>query len=108
MTDPSAVAPSTEAAPPAPSPSRIAVIATYAACATDVIELPPGRDWSQVQAAGLKYDTLFVTWRDGTTDELAFHADIDLGAIDTKRPDFEVRAVDDCGVPDWSADPLLD
>lgn len=108
MTDPNAAEAPAETAPSAPSLSRVAVIASYAASATDVIELPPGRDWAQVQAAGIKYDTLFVTWRDGTTDELPFHADIDLGAIDTKRPDFEVRAVDDCGLPDWSTDPLLD
>ena len=99
MTDATETEPATQ--------SRVAVIASYAASAIDVIELPPGRDWSQVAAAGVKYDTLFVTWRDGTTDDLPFRAEIDLGAIDTKRPDFEIRAVDADGLPDWSADPLM-
>ena len=84
---------------------RIGLAVTYSCSAADVIDLPEGRTWEDVASLGVKYDTCFITWTDGTTCDLPFHAEIDTGAIDTKRPDFEVRAVDAEGA--WADERLM-
>ena len=84
---------------------RIGIAVTYSCSAADVIDLPEGRTWADVRSLGVKYDTCFITWTDGTTCDLPFHVEIDTGAIDMKHPDFEVRAVDADG--DWKDERLM-
>ena len=84
-----------------PPPTRVCLVASYALSVSDVIDLPEGRTWEDVDGWGVKYDTLHVTWRDGTTAELPFHADLELDAVDTKRPDVEAFVATSDGLPDY-------
>ena len=94
-----------KAAAPDTAIRRIGIAVTYSCSAADVIDLPEGRTWADVGGLGVKYDTCFITWIDGTTCDLPFHAEIDVGAIDTKHPDFEVHAVNAEG--EWRDERLM-
>ena len=59
------------------------------------VEFPEGKTWDDVATWGVKWDTLYVTLKDGTEFEKALHSD-STDAIDWKWPtSVGVYAIDE-------------
>lgn len=59
------------------------IYSTYHAGNADTFDMPEGRVWADVESYFIKWDVLYLFFKDGTT------ADIDLlidPQVDTKRP----------------------
>ena len=70
---------------------------SYSAFISDIVELPEGRTIHDIADYGVKWDELYITWKDGTTDTLKLYLDF-TDAIDSKRPcDCEAYTVDQDG-----------
>lgn len=75
----------------------IHVSADYSAVGTGCAEL--SQPWENVEAWGVKWDTLHITYKDGTEESLDLLSSYDT---ETKRPSAaSIIADDGTGMPDW-------
>ena len=63
---------------------KVQIVPTYIASISTEIELPEGKTWEDVDQWWIKWNTIHITFNDGTEhdDELDYGTDI----IDWKRP----------------------
>lgn len=78
--------------------SNIVEIAVeYAAYCTTPVGLPTGKTWEDVTSYYVKWDVLYVEFKDGSNFEQVLDSDFDTG-LQTKRPiTTEVFAYDKTG-----------
>ena len=65
---------------------KVNVYAYYSSCSITEIELPEGKTWDDVLDYGIKWGTLFITWKDSKITE-QFQLSEDYHHGDHKRPD---------------------
>jgi hypothetical protein len=65
---------------------KVNVYAYYSNCSITEVELPEGKTWDDVLHYGIKWGTLYITWKDSETPE-EFQLSEDYLEGDYKRPD---------------------
>lgn len=65
--------------------STINVTLTYGLCCETLIDLPKGKTWGDANQWFVKWNTLYVFWKDGTDTEHELH-DPDPAFLDMKYP----------------------
>jgi hypothetical protein len=85
---------------------KIAVEMQYAAVVTEIVELPDGKTWGDVDLYFVKWGTLHLLFKD---DSPRLEVDCsshfgDPGLVDTSRPDrTAILAVTGKGMPDYDS-----
>ena len=75
---------------------------TYYAGTSAKVELPEGKTWADVADWYVKWDVLYITFKDGSLYDRLLHTDA-LEAIDTKRPSsVTVYGVDEDGETNYA------
>lgn len=86
---------------------RYAVCTSYSTYNTEIIELPDGRTWDDVDTFYVKWGTLHITYK-GSLGIISIDLDENYDT-DTKRPSsVDIRAVIDGNTDqiDWELDPV--
>ena len=65
--------------------ASITVHTTYYCGASTEVKLPEGRLWDDAESWGIKWGTLYVDWKDGTSWEVELNEEL-LEGLDSKRP----------------------
>lgn len=73
-----------ETVPIPAEPVSVTINATYYSNISWDVQLPEGRIWDDVQEAHIKWDSIGITWKDGTEDSIQMAFMQEDG--DTKRP----------------------
>ncbi|MDZ7823096.1 MAG: hypothetical protein U5K75_03000 [Ahrensia sp.] len=69
---------------------------TYTAFADAEFGLPEGKTWHDVESYGVKWSTIYITFKDGTQHEDTLYFDIAVDNLDTKRPtSISIEQIDD-------------
>lgn len=88
---------------------KLVITTEYALCIHTTFELPEGKTWDDVEEHWVKWGTLNLTFKDGTTKQIE-EANADMAEdVDWKRPSsFTIRRCDANGNTDWDSDPLVE
>jgi hypothetical protein len=65
---------------------QIRIDQNLSAGCSSIIDLPKDKTWNDVEDWFIKWDTIHLFFKDGTSEEIELHSD-GLEAIDWKRPD---------------------
>ena len=80
---------------------KVAVNCMLYAGTTGYAELPEGRTWEDVEHWFVKWDSLFLSFRDGTDTEIELNSNTE-DVIDWKRPSsVEIYGTDEEGQTDY-------
>lgn len=80
------------------------ISATYRTEANSRVEFPEGKSWADVKGWFIKWDTIYVTWRDETQFESELNSD-SMDGTDWKRPiSVSVYPQDEEGEPNYEVE----